>query len=187
MLLGYTLVGLIAFRLLWGVIGTRYARFGQFAFGPRQVIGYVRSLLSPAPRHYVGHNPAGSWAIYLIVVLGILCGITGYAGYAEIGGDWVEELHESIAGGMLAVVAVHIVGVIVSSLLHRENLLRSMINGYKTGPASQGIRRARWPVAIAVFAMVIAFWGGMIPAPGLSDPTQVSQVEHSRDHAREHH
>lgn len=185
-LLGYTLLGLIGFRLLWGFVGTRHARFRAFAFGPRQVIGYVRSLLSPAPKHYVGHNPAGSWAIYLILGLGILCGITGYASYAEIGGDWMEELHESIAGGMLAVVVIHVSGVIVSSLLHRENLVRSMINGYKTGPVSQGIRRAWWPVAAGIVALVIGFWGGVIPAPGLSDPAKVSQVQHPKDHGGEH-
>jgi cytochrome b len=185
LVLGYTLLGLIGFRLVWGLVGTRYARFRSFAFGPGQVLAYLRSLLTVAPKHYVGHNPAGSWAIYLILGLGLLCGVTGYASEADIGGELMKEMHESVAAGMLTVVVVHVCGVIASSLLHRENLARSMINGYKLGPAAQGIRRAWWPVAIAICAVVAALWGGVIPAPGLSDPARVSQLQHSRDHTTE--
>src|SRR5581483_3604771 len=69
-LLGYTVAGLIAFRLAWGLVGTRYARFRAFAFGPRRVLTYVKSLFGRAPQHYVGHNPAGSVAIYALLALG---------------------------------------------------------------------------------------------------------------------
>ena len=62
--LGYTILGLIAFRLLWGLIGTRYARFSSYEVGARSVIGYLKSLFTRSPRHYLGHNPAASWAIY---------------------------------------------------------------------------------------------------------------------------
>jgi cytochrome b len=175
LLFGYTLIGLIGFRLLWGLIGTRYARFRSFAFGPREVVAYLRSLLSPAPSHYIGHNPAGSWAIYLVLVLGLVCGITGYLGQMDIGGDPMKELHEGVAGGMLAVVVIHVGGAILSSLRHRENLILGMISGYKRGRAAQGIRRA-WPsVAIALVALVIALWSGAIPAPGLSSSSTVPQ------------
>ena len=174
--LGYTLLGLIAFRLLWGLIGTRYARFGSFAFGPRQVVWYLRSLLSPAPTHYVGHNPVGSWAIYLMVGLGALAGASGYGTYVDIGGEWTADLHEGLAGAMLSVVVIHILGVIVSSLIHRENLIRSMITGYKAGPPSQGIQRAWWPVGVAVLGLAIAFWSGVVPAPGPTPAAQVAQA-----------
>jgi cytochrome b len=187
LLLGYTLVGLIGFRLVWGLIGTRYARFRSFAFGPGQVMAYLRSLVAFAPKHYVGHNPTGSWAIYLILGLGLLCGITGYASEADIGGELLKEAHESVAAGMLAVVVVHVCGVVVSSLLHRENLVRSMIDGYKSGLVAQGIRRAWWPVAIAIVAVVVGFWGGVIPAPLLSAPTVLSGVKHTDDDVRAHH
>jgi cytochrome b len=187
LVLGYTLLGLIGFRLVWGLIGTRYARFRSFAFGPGQVMAYFRSLVAFAPKHYVGHNPVGSWAIYLILGLGLLCGITGYASEADIGGELLKEAHESIAAGMLAVVVVHVCGVIVSSLLHRENLIRSMISGYKSGLVAQGIRRAWWPVAIAIVAVVVGFWGGAIPAPLLSTPMALSGVKHPVDQVRAHH
>lgn len=129
--LGYTLLGLIAFRLLWAFVGSRYARLSSFAFGPRAVVAYVRSLLSFRPLHYVGHNPAGSWVIYLLVVLGLLTGAAGYATYNDIGGKWLEELHEGAANVMLTLVFVHIAGVLVSSVMHGENLVKAMVTGYK--------------------------------------------------------
>ncbi|MEZ5449519.1 MAG: cytochrome b/b6 domain-containing protein [Thiolinea sp.] len=68
--LGYLFAGLLVFRLIWGLVGTRYARFGSFLFAPGQVLTYVRSLLSSAPQHYIGHNPAGALAIVLLLGLG---------------------------------------------------------------------------------------------------------------------
>lgn len=157
-LLGYTVVALIGFRLVWGLIGTRYARFSAFAFGPSKVVAYLKSLLSGSPQHYVGHNPAGSWVIYGLLLLGLISGVTGYATYNKIGGEWLEELHEAAAGTMLALVGVHIAGVLVSSLLHRENLIRAMINGYKTGEVGQGVRRAHWLVGAGLLTGAVALW-----------------------------
>src|SRR5574340_421185 len=74
--LGYTLLGLIAFRLLWGFFGTRYARFRSFLFKPGEIAAYVRSLFKGRPAHYVGHNPAGSLAIWLLLGLGISAGVS---------------------------------------------------------------------------------------------------------------
>ncbi len=158
--LGYTMLGLIGFRLLWGVIGTRYARFGSFAFGPRSVVRYVKSLFTRSPQHHPGHNPAGSWAIYALLALAVVTGLTGYAAYNDIGGDWGEELHEAIANAMLAVVFVHIAGVVVSSLIHRENLARAMINGYKAGNPGDGIRYRHRLVAALLVIATIGFWAG---------------------------
>ena len=140
-MLGYTMLGLIAFRLVWALVGTRYARIASFAFGPRQVAGYLKSLLSGRPQHYVGHNPAGSWAIYALVGLTLLAGATGYAAFNDFGGHWMEELHEGAANLLIGAVVVHLAGVAVSSLLHRENLVRSMITGYKKVPDEAAARR----------------------------------------------
>jgi cytochrome b len=143
--LGYTVLGLVAFRLLWAFVGTRYARLSSFAFGPRAVIEYLKSIAAFRPRHYVGHNPAGSWVIYLLVALGVVTGAAGSAPYPAIGGEWLEDFHEGAANVMLTLVFVHIAGVLVSSLLHRENLVKAMLTGYKhlTGrEAAGGERRA---------------------------------------------
>ena len=144
--LGYTFLGLLAFRLVWGVAGSRYARFSSFAFGPRAVLAYVKSLLTPRPVHYVGHNPAGSWTIYVMIGLGLIAGASGWAVYDAAGGRWLEGLHEGAANAMLALVFVHLAGVAVSSILHRENLVAAMLTGYKPGRPSDGPpRQARHP------------------------------------------
>jgi len=157
-LLGYTVVGLIGFRLVWGLIGTRYARFSSFLFSPSKVVAYLKSLLTGSPQHYVGHNPAGSWVIYGLLLLGLLSGATGYVVYNQTGGEWLEELHDGAANTMLALVAVHVAGVLVSSLLHRENLVHAMINGYKTGEAGLGLRRAHWLIGAGLLTGTVALW-----------------------------
>jgi cytochrome b len=160
-MLGYTVLGLIAFRLLWGLVGTHYARFAQFAYGPGAVLRYLRALAGGRPEHHVGHNPAGSWAIWAILGLGIATGVTGYMTFNEIGGEAAEELHESFANAWLVVVFVHVAGVIVSSLLHRENLVGSMLSGYKRVAAGVAATEvpARRVVGIAAALAVVGFWG----------------------------
>jgi cytochrome b len=129
---GYTLAGLIVFRLLWGFIGGGYSRFAEFLPTPRKVIDYLKSLIDGKPQHYVGHNPAGAVAIFLLLGFGVVAAASGWATYEDIGGHFMEELHEGASNGMMAIVVIHIAGVIVSSWLHRENLVLAMLTGWKT-------------------------------------------------------
>lgn len=158
-MLGYTLLGLIAFRLVWGFVGTRYARFADFAYSPAAVARYVKSLFSRQPEHFPGHNPAGAVAVFLLLALGIASGVSGWMTYNEIGGEWLEEGHELLSNLMLAVVGVHIVGVIISSLIHRENLARAMVTGYKEGEPNVAIRKKRLLTSVLLLAAVAGFWG----------------------------
>jgi cytochrome b len=156
--LGYTLGGLVAFRILWGLMGTRYARFASFVRGPAAVMRYGRTMLGGHPEHHVGHNPAGALAIVLLLLSSIAITVTGWALYNDVGGNWFEELHEGAANFMLALVGVHVAGVFIASWLHRENLVRAMVTGKKEGVAEQGIRQPwRWLAAIIVLA-VLGFW-----------------------------
>lgn len=167
--LGYTMLALLAFRLLWGFFGTRYAQFRSFLFKPREIVAYVLSLFKGKPAHYVGHNPAGSVAIWLLLALGISSGVTGIMAFQDVGGDMVEELHELASNVMLAVVLIHIAGVIVSSVMHRENLVRSMITGFKSARPIDAITRSyRW-LGVIILAAVVAFWVSY-PATGLVTP-----------------
>lgn len=156
--LGYSFAGLILFRLAWGLIGTRHARFSDFAFGPRRVLAYLRSLLGSTPEHHVGHNPAGSWAIYAILLLGLGIGLSGWLLYNEIGGEAFEEVHEVLANLALFIVVIHVAGVVISSVLHRENLPRSMVTGYKDGEPAQAISSSRATVGVVLAGVVLAFW-----------------------------
>ena len=110
--LGYTLAGLLVFRVLWGLIGTRHARFTDFVRGPGAVRRYLAALLRGQPEHAVGHNPAGALAILALLALGAASAVSGWAVYNQLGGDWLEEAHEFAASLMLAVVGVHIRGVL---------------------------------------------------------------------------
>lgn len=156
--LGYTLGGLVAFRVIWGLMGTRYARFASFLRGPAALMRYLRSLTGPRPEHHTGHNPAGAVAIALMLLTSVAIVATGWANYNDIGGEWVSELHEGAANFMLLVVFVHVAGVVLASWLHRENLVKAMVTGYKSGRSDQAIRSAWHTVALLMLAFAAGFW-----------------------------
>jgi len=168
--LGYTLLGLLVFRLLWGFFGTRYARFRSFLFKPGEIVAYSLSLLKGKPAHYIGHNPLGSVSVWLLLGLGLLSGVSGVMTFQDIGGDILEEMHEFVSDAMLAVVLIHIAGVVVSSLLHRENLVRAMVTGFKYAEPEQGIRRSYLWLGVIMLVVVVAFWV-VYPAIALATPS----------------
>lgn len=155
---GYTVLGLVLFRLVWGLTGTRYAQFRSFMYRPREMANYVLGLLRGDRPHYVGHNPAGSLAIWAILILAGLTGLSGYAIYNEFGGDAFEEVHEFFANAWLMVVGLHIAGVIVSSLLDHENLARAMITGYKRAEPAAAIRSGVYGLGSLVLLSVLGYW-----------------------------
>ena len=156
--LGYTAGALVLFRLLWGLLGTRHARFASFVRGPSAVAAYLRGLRSRDGTHPVGHNPAGGWAIVGLLGLTLLVTASGLATYNDWGGGWLEELHEGAANTMLALVAVHVLGVVVGSRLHHENLVRAMVTGRKQGAPSEAIGHAWRSLAVLMLAAVLGFW-----------------------------
>lgn len=155
---GYTMAGLVAFRIVWGLVGTRHARFSDFVRSPWTAIEYLVSLAERRPEHHTGHNPAGGLAILALLGLAALTAATGWANYEHVGGHWMEELHEGVASTMLGLVVLHVVAVIGSSLLHRENLVAAMIHGRKPVPRADGIRSAWRSVALVLLAGVLGFW-----------------------------
>ena len=180
--LGYTMAGLIVFRLLWGLIGTRHARFADFVRGPRAVLAYLGSLLRGRPEHHAGHNPAGGWMIVALIALAALTALSGWATYAEVGGDWLEELHEGAANAMLALVIVHVAAVVLGSFAHRENLVRAMITGRKLGDPAEDNGSPWRSVAALMLAGVLGFlalqWQ---QAPDAATAT-ARAAAHERDH-----
>jgi cytochrome b len=143
---GYTVGAVVLVRLLWGVIGTRHARFSDFVRGPRAVVAYLGGLVRGGGRRYLGHNPAGGAmvvALLLSLATTVGSGLTLYAadeGEGPLAG-WVakrhsteellEEVHEIAGNATLALIFLHVAGVLASSLVHRENLIRSMVTGRK--------------------------------------------------------
>lgn len=130
---GYAAAGLVAFRLLWGLVGTRYARFGQFVERPSGVRAYLAAMLRGREARHLGHNPAGG-----AMIVALLAGLAGvsltgwlYTTDAFWGVEWVEAAHETLANLLLALVGLHVAGVLFASLRHRENLVRAMVTGRK--------------------------------------------------------
>ena len=156
--LGYTLAGLVAFRLVWGVIGTRHARFVSFVRGPRATAAYLGSMLRGRAAHHVGHNPAGALAILALLGLALAVTASGWANYQDLGGRWLEELHESAANLMLGVGGLHVAGVLLASWMHRDNLVGAMITGRKPGLPEDGVRSAWRSVGILMLVAVLGFW-----------------------------
>lgn len=163
LLCGYTFAGAIAFRLVWGVLGTRHARFSSLRFGPAAIARYLRSLLAGRPERHAGHGPIAIVMIPLLLGLGLAVAGTGWAAHAELGGDWLGELHEGAATAMLVVVVGHVLGVIALSLAQRENLVLSLLSGRKAGASVDGIRSSRPLVALLLVAALGALW-----LPGLA-------------------
>lgn len=174
--LGYTMAGLLVFRLVWGVVGTRHARFANFVRGPRAAWHYVQALLHGRPEHHAGHNPAGALAIVALLVLIGATAATGWASWHEVGGEWLEELHEAAANTLLAVVIAHLAGVVVGSFAHDENLVRAMFTGRRAVPPDEGIRSAWRTVAALMLAATLGFWALQWQAP----PTGSGARAHER-------
>ncbi|WP_338693295.1 cytochrome b/b6 domain-containing protein [Bradyrhizobium sp. 26S5] len=130
---GYTIAGLLAIRMVWGFVGPRHARFSSFVRPPREVLAYIRDVtLLRAPR-YIGHNPAGgAMIIALLVALAGTCA-TGYmiTTNAYWGSKLIEHVHEFLANLTVGLVVAHVLGVLIASFEHRENLVASMISGRK--------------------------------------------------------
>jgi cytochrome b len=157
---GYAVLGLILLRIVWGLIGTRHARFSDFVYRPSAVLGYVRDLISHRARRYLGHNPLGGVMTIALLLSLLAATVSGLALYAaeenagplaglvagagrhehatghdgeegDKGAELLEEVHEFFSQFSLFLVFLHIGGVVVSSLAHKENLPRAMITGRK--------------------------------------------------------
>lgn len=182
---GYTAGALVVFRIVWGLVGTEHARFTRFPLRPSAVLRYLRSLATLRPQHFVGHNPAGSWAVVAMLALLTVTALTGWMAYADRGPDWLGDLHEGFANATVALIVVHIGAVLLSSLVHRENLVAAMISGYKRGRGAAAAG-ARGIIGAAVVAVVLAFWGGYLPAPGLELKQSLIQAYSAGAAARHH-
>ena len=130
---GYIVAGLIAFRLIWGVVGSRHARFSDFLYRPSVVLSFIKESLAMKAKRYIGHNPAGGAMVIALLLAIIGISATGYMMTMDMfwGAEWVEDLHELLVNGTLVLIVLHVGGVIVASFEHNENLVRSMFTGLK--------------------------------------------------------
>ncbi len=142
MIAGIVLCFLVAFRVLWGAFGTKYARFTGYSLHPRELAQYFKGILTGDRCKWTGHNPASSWAAIMMMIFGLGLGATGYLMTKGQGGEAVEEMHELLANGFLIVVLLHIAGIAFHTVRHRDGLWQSMFSGQKVDILSEnsGVR-----------------------------------------------
>ncbi len=144
---GYTIIGLVVFRLIWGVIGSQYAKFKNFVVKPSETLDYLKDIKNQKSKRYIGHNPAGAMMVLALIFSLIMTTIFGLMIYGaeEFSGPLagvmtnisdstahdIEEIHEFFANFTLFLIVIHIIGVVFTSHQHKENLVLSMINGRK--------------------------------------------------------
>ncbi|KAF0191787.1 MAG: cytochrome B561 [Gammaproteobacteria bacterium] len=148
--LGYLISVLVVARIVWGFTGTPYARFSNFVYSPGAVLGYLKAIATGHPQHYLGHNPAGGAMVVMLLVGLVVATVAGFIVLmviefeAPLPGLMIHmtdaqaylwrEVHETTIDVMLVMIAFHLLGVLLASIQHRENLVRAMITGIKQKP-----------------------------------------------------
>ncbi|MEI7728972.1 MAG: cytochrome b/b6 domain-containing protein [Verrucomicrobiota bacterium] len=153
--IGLALTLLVVLRMIWGLMGTRYARFTAFLFGPRAVLVYLKEAFTGGGLRHLGHTPGSAYAIFAMLALMLGISITGIL--LSRGHEAFKEAHEVMSFAMIAVVVAHVIGVAFHSIRHRENITLSMVNGRKVCDPAHGIAAAR-PIVAIVFLGLLSAW-----------------------------
>jgi cytochrome b len=173
---GSAIAALICFRLIWGGTGSTYARFRTFPLSLPAVRVHLGDLANRRPRHYLGHNPLGAVMIYALLAVLTLLVVTGtvaLGGVVKQGplafavpfsfGRFAREWHELLAFALLAMVAAHLAGVVIDTVLTRESLTRAMLTGRKRA-SPETAAAASPPRPVVATAAVIAVAAVAVPA-----------------------
>jgi cytochrome b len=149
---GLLILGLLVFRLLWGVLGSTYARFAQFFPTPKKILAYLRGYW-----HEEGHNPLGALSVFALLIVLLFQAVSGLLSNDDIAfdgplydlvskadSDWLAGLHRQGLWIILALVSLHILAVLFYTLARRNNLIRPMITGWKPAEGFGGEVGPRW-------------------------------------------
>jgi len=131
--MGYIAVALVAIRAAWGVVGTGHGRFSAWLPTTASVMAYMRGMLRGEPERHVSHNPLGALMSLCIWLLIILLTVTGFLARTDYfwGDERIHDLHAVLANCLIACATLHVAAVVIMSMVHRENLIASMITGRK--------------------------------------------------------
>jgi cytochrome b len=154
-IIGLTIALMVVLRIGWGIVGTRYARFGSFIFGPGAVVEYMKGAMLGGGKRHIGHNPGSAVAIFALLGLVLALAVTGFM--MGQGNEGIKEVHEILAWTTVGVVVVHVLGVAFHTIRHRENITASMIHGRKRAEPSDGIASAK-PIVAVLFLAIAGGW-----------------------------
>ncbi len=132
-IVGYTVIGLLAFRLVWGFWGSRYSRFRMIGVRLRAAPFYLWNLRRGITGRYIGLNPAGTLMLVALLVALAVSAITGALSVTVtfFGVWWIEDTHAWASDAVIVLAVLHIIGVLLMSMLQRDNLIRAMVTGRK--------------------------------------------------------
>lgn len=172
--LGLAVLGLVVFRVVWGFVGSTHARFRDFVRAPRDVLAYAREYVRGRAGHHVGHNPLGGAMVVALLGTLVVVTVTGVITY--LGPEWggpldgvltkqgahaVKEVHEAAAWALPVLVAFHVLGVLLSSFLEKQNLVKGMFTGWKRGDAS-AVEEPSFAARAAGFVAAVALGIGVV-------------------------
>ncbi len=155
MLAGFLMGFIVLLRIFWGFIGTKHSRFNSLALHPKDLLSYMLGILSGDKRKWAGHNPASSWSAIIMIALALGLGITGFfmsRGYKES----LEDVHELLANGFLVIALMHVAGLVLHMIRHKDGLAFSMINGTKSDVHAEETISSSRPVVGLLFVGLAA-------------------------------
>ena len=154
MIVGFLLGGLTLLRIIWGIAGTRYARFSSFALNPANLMSYVKGVFTGDKKRWIGHNPASSWATVIMFISALMLAVTGYlmtSGQKET----FEDIHELFANLFLITALFHIAGVALHAIRHQDGIALTMITGKKSHVSEEfGITNQRPVIAFLIIVLM---------------------------------
>lgn len=159
MLLGITLTFLVVLRVVWGIVGTRYAKFSMFPMGLGSAIRYAKDIFTGRTKRSLGHNPASAWAGVVMMLLALGLGATGYVMTNASGYKIFEEVHEVLANGLLVVALIHVAGILYHTFRHRDGIGWSMIDGKKHHVLGDSPIESTRPIAGILLVALVAVLG----------------------------
>ena len=155
--LGYTMLGIVAFRVIWGIIGSKYARFSTIKPRFLKVRENIKAILSGEREALIGLNAIGFLAAYVLMFLVLLVSATGYLTFNEIGPELIGELHELVGNALIAVVVIHVSSILLNALYHYLQKNNSTV-ATRVSAIVVKARPYKWVTAIILLAMIY-FWG----------------------------
>lgn len=177
---GLTIIGLLAFRLAWGVVGSTHARFRNFAPTPASILAYVKGQWNG-----VGHNPLGALAVFLLLGLLIAQAITGLFSNDDIAfngplfalvdkslSDRLSGWHHQLSNALLVLLGLHVAAILFYLFVKRNNLVKPMLTGWKEVRGAEK-PPAKGSVAGLIFSVMI----GLVAVYGTSNAAAPSRIE----------
>jgi len=158
LIMGFTVI----LRIVWSFVGSKHARFSDFSLQPRQLLAYLKAVVTGQKVIWAGHNPASSWAA--IAMMGLAAGLTltGILMAADIRAEFLEDVHEFMADAFIFVVIAHIAGVVLHSMQYRDQLAKSMVTGVKSGLAESTAAVPAYKLAGVIFLLLTLSFGSYL-------------------------